>query len=121
MNFLPEGSSMTSEGLPSFAEPYTCAYSIEGVSAFLKRLPKRGAGSRGCVVPYNRACHRYLFAARARMPPRVVEAVLCILGPANRGSGGVCAAHMSAVGSHRISAARVRLKIDATAEHSSRL
>ena len=112
---------MTSDGLPSFAEPYTCAYNIEGVSAFLKRLPKRGAGSRGCVVPYNRACHRYLLAARARMPPRVVEAVLCILGPANRGSGGVCAAQMSAAGSHRggrIAAARVRLgcpKIDATA------
>ena len=78
-------------------------------------------------MPYSRACHRYLLAARARMPPKVVEAVLCILGPAKRGSGGGCAAHMSAAGSHRggrIAAARVRLgcpKIDATAEHSTRL
>ena len=53
------------------------------------------------------------------MPPNVVEAVLCILGPAKRGSGGCEAAHMSAVGSHsggRIAAAPVRLgcpKIDA--------
>ena len=33
-----------------------------------------------------------MFAARARMPPKVVLAVLCIFGPAKRGSGGAVAA-----------------------------